>query len=316
MEYCSFPFHCLPVLVKFKILRQYIPFSFKTFVLSCVPEFCELLDCQSSWPNPSENFITLYRILRSLKPGLYWNLEQDANAGYYVSIDAKRIHFTLCSININAVNDFFDCNFSSELFENNSMCISLKTMQNFLTLFLKKYSTTNEIQVYKSNMGHHFYINFFTKKLHWGKKVYSIKNKKCVIRHSLTKTFIINLKQNDIIQLIHHNMERNSQYTSFNRRKEKIEPLSLKAYILRLQEKTVSNQRIIIKIGFEIMEDHVSLHVDTRPIFYTRVISIYNNTRGNFPLNGVGRLKHTFEELCELFVPLKSCPCVQSEQLK
>lgn len=307
MKHSSFPFHYLPVLVKCKILKQYVPFHNKTFVLSRLPEFCELLDNQYSWLNSFE--INLYHILRLLEPGLYWNSEQDANVGYYVVTHAKKISFTLCSINSNTIRDFFSYNFSSELFDNEIMCISIQTMQNFLTTFSNKYFTTNKIQIYKLNTGHYFYINVFTERVHWGEKVYVIKNKKCVIRHSKTETFIINLKQNDIIQLTHYNMT----YKPFKRTEEEIEPISLKAYISNLQEKTVYNQRQILEINFAIMEDHVSLERDARALWFTRVRSIYNRTRGIFSSNGVQRMKHTFEELNNLFVPLKSCQCTKKQ---
>lgn len=260
--------------------------------------------------------------LVNLKPGLYWNLEQDANAGYYVSIDAEKISFTLCSINCNTVDDFMHCKFNYDLFDNKRMCISLETMQNFLTLFFKNYSansTTNRIQIYKSNMGHYFHINYLTEKVHWGKKVYDIKNKKCIIKHSITETFIINLKQNDIIQLIHHNTKDKFQYKPF-KKTEEIEPISLEAHILttdilNLQKKIVDSQRKIFEMDFRITKDHISLYRDGHAITYTRVCSIYSFTSGKFPSNGVQRSKHTFEELSNLFVPLKLCKCTNKKNI-
>lgn len=119
------------------------------------------------------------------------------------------------------------------------------------------------------------------------------------------------MKQNDTIQLIRHNTGDKFQCKPFKKTKQEIEPTSLEAHILNLQEKSVYSQRKILEIDFRIMEDHVSLHRDWRAIGYAQTLSIYN--RDKFSLNGVRRLKHTFEELSNLFEPLKSCQCTKDK---
>lgn len=57
------------------------------------------------------------------------------------------------------------------------------------------------------------------------------------------------------------------------------------------------------------MDDHVSVQKNGQALGFTRSYFIYNRIWGHFPSNGVFRQKHTFEELNNLFVPLKSCKC-------
>lgn len=299
----SFQFFRLPVEVQCKILKQYVPFLCKSFVLSRLPEFNELLDCRSSWL--SETSLHLSRILCPLQPGLYWNLEQDANAGYYVSIDSEKISFTLCSITNHTLNDYLDNAFYPYIFDKKPRCISLQSMLNFSTLFFNKYFVTNSIKIYQSNFGHYFFINFFTERIHWGKKMYAIQNKKCIIRQNLTETFIIQLKENDHIQLIHHHMKPELEQEPFVRTEQEIVPTSLEEHILNLQQNKIYNQRKLLEIQFQFIKDYVLLQMDSRPLAYTRFGSVYRRRGQRFPFNGVRRVKHTFEELNSLFVPFK-----------
>lgn len=295
-----FPFHNLPILVQCKILRQYVPFLCKTFVLSRVPEFTELLDCRYSWLYLSETFINLSRSLRSLDTGIYWNLEQDASTGYYLSIDSEKITFTLCGIKEESLYDFVHYVFYP--FYKERMCISVQTFQNFLTIFLNKYSTTNRVCVYETNKGDYFYINYFNKKVYWNKKIYSVKDKKCIITHSLQETFIINLKHNDIVQLIHHTVDPSQP---LKRTEQELEPISLESYILDPQDKRVYNRRKILEMNFRIVEDHISLNMNLRAI-YTFCSS---HRRRKLTSNSLTRLRNKFAELNNLFEPLKSCQC-------
>lgn len=293
-----FPFHNLPVLVQCKILRQYVPFLCKTFVLSHLPEFSELLDYRYSWLYLSETFINLSRILRSLDTGIYWNLEQDASTGYYVSVDAEKITFTLCGINEDSLYDFVYYVFYP--FYRERMCISVQTWQNFLTIFLNKYSPTNRVCVYETNKGDYFYINYFNKKVYWSKKIYAIKDKKCIIKHSLEETFIIKLKDNDIIQFIHHKVQPPEICPNqpFKRTEQDLEPISLESYILDPQNKRVYNKRKILEMNFQIVEDHISLHTFCS-----------SPRRRKLTSNSWRRWRNKFTELNNLFEPLKSCQC-------
>lgn len=294
-------------MLRCRILRQYIPFLDKTFVLSRLPEFCELLDEHSSWFKPAEPLIKLHHILRFLEPGFYWNLDRNISIYYYVSIDAEKISFLLCNIHTDTL---FDTIFAwdRELCLNEKICVSLQTMHNFFTLFLKKYSITNSIRIYKLNSDQYFSINFSTKKVHWGKEVYVIENKICIIRHNETETYIIKMKQNDIIKLIHYKKK------PFQRTEEEIEPLNkyLEADIFNVQEK-VYDDRKILQIDFRIREDHVCLHRHVFVSDYIRFVS-----RGEpemvFNLDGVVQLRHILEnELKNLFVPLP-CKCTKNRE--
>lgn len=293
----TFPFHNLPMLVQSKILRQYVPFFCKTFVLSRIPEFTELLDDQHSWLNSSKSFIRISQILRSLETGLYWNFEQ-FNTGYYVSIDEDNINFTLCTLSDDSLCDFFNFAYYPFLKENN--CISAETFQNFLSLFISKYYTTNGVCVYKTNKGKVFYINYIKKTVHWNKLIFPIKDSKCIINHSLAETFIIKLKDNDIIQLIHHNKQPCEHLT---RTEQELEPASLESCILNPQNKRVYNRRKLLDMNFQIVEDHVSLYIDLRALYMSRS----SCKRRRLSLCGYNRLKELFFELSNLFQPLKSC---------
>lgn len=295
MEHSSFPFHHLPVLVQYKILRQYVPFLCKTFVLSRLSEFTELLECQSSWLNLSET--TLFHILRSLEPTLYWNLENGAETGYYVSINSENITFTLCSIYERALCNFVYTYIYKLPCDNGIMCISLQTMQKFLAAFFNKFSITNRIQIYKISPGHYFYINYYTKRVHWDRRIYTLQNKKCIVKKSLTETFIIILKHNDIIQLIHHTIPP-GRPDLFERTEQELKPISLESYIVHGEEKRVYKKREILKINFRFKKDHISLcthyHFD-----------YYAFARKKLRRRG----KEGFDELNSLFMPLTSCSC-------
>lgn len=295
-----FPFHQLPVLVQSKILRQYIPFFCKTFVLSRLPEFSELLTDRYSWLNLSEAIINLSRILQPLQTGIYWNLKQDTNLGYYLSTDAEKISLTLCCINRDPVFDFIPVLFYQC---RERMCISVETMHNFITKFLEKYSITNRVYIYEVSKGNHIYINYSKKKVYWTKKVYNIRDNMCILKHSSTRTLIINLKENDSIELIHHIADLNQP---FKRRKQEIEPISLDSFILNRNEKIVPHK--ILEMNFRVVEDHISLNLNLNTNI--RSCSIH---RRKLTLNRFSHLTDTLSEFNILFRPLQSCRCLMQK---
>lgn len=302
----SFPFLKLPMLVQSKILRQYVPFFCKTFVLSRISEFTELLDDRHSWLNSSKSFIQISQILRSLETGLYWNFEQ-FNTGYYVSINEDNINFTLCTLSDESLGDFLNFAYFPFLRENN--CISAKTFQNFLSLFISKYYTTNRVRAYKTNKGKDFYINYIKKTVHWNKSIFPIKDNKCIINHSLAETFIIKLKENDVIELIHHNKQ---PFEHLTRTEQELEPASLESCILNPHNKRVYNRRKLLDINFQIVEDHVSLYVDLRVLYFNQS----SCKRRRLSSSGYIRLKELFLELENLFQPLKSCESKEESSKK
>lgn len=203
----NFPFQNLPVLVQWKILRQYIPILCKAFVLQDMPEFSNLLKDYQSWTKPSKKFFNFFSLLCSLKKGLYINSDIFSKKAYYVSMDQKNITFTLCRLDY-TLFDYEECAISSKYplnpFKRSwSFSINLSRFQRFLKIFLNNYdvlSIDNAIKVYKFRR--HFFINYLTNKVHWfNGKVYDIVNRMCFINICKLKVYQIILKDNYMIIL-------------------------------------------------------------------------------------------------------------------
>lgn len=292
----SFPFQNLPILVQCKILRQYIPFFCKTFVLSHLPEFSKLLNDRYSWLNLSETSINLSRILQHLSTGMYWNLEQ--GIGYYVFIDSENISFTLYSLQKDSLYHFVFAIFYP--LYNEEMSISFQTMQDFLMLFLNKYFTfKRQVYIYKLNQGDYVYINYLNKKVYWNNKVYTIKDKKCIIELDLLEKCIINLKD-DRVEVIYQN-------ANFEQPTKEIEPQTLESFIFNSHEKQVYNCNKILEMNFRLLEDHMHLNLNL-PV----KLNLYSIPSYPRQLNKFHHLKQNFNELDILFNPFRPCMyCIQ-----
>ena len=88
----TFPFFNLPILLQWKILRQYVSLTEKIHVLSTIPEFSNLLESQESWPSLSKEKLEFLEWMRLLKPGLYFDPEIP---DYKIQISFNEINLTL-----------------------------------------------------------------------------------------------------------------------------------------------------------------------------------------------------------------------------
>lgn len=264
IEIASFSFHNLPLLVQWKILRQYIPILCKAFVLHKIPEFSKLLSYEQSWMKPSE----IFSILCSLKNGLYINLENFSRKAYYVSLDQRKITFTLCCLD-KSVIDYKVCAISSECpinpFTSKSMIpITLPIFKKFLVTFLNNYtfSVNNVVKVYEFQG--YFFVNYSTNKVCWNNgNFYDIANGLCNVRLSKFKWYQIILKDNYFIELrinsINHFCFENDKCGTL--KTENLAPISLETYLLS-KEKRVYEHKSICQINFHfITDDHVMLNV-------------------------------------------------------
>lgn len=296
-----FPFHHLPVLIQWKILRQYTPALCKTTVLSRLSEFSELLDCPQSWL--SEKFSEVSRLFSSLEPGFYWSLENGSNTGYYVSINSEKITFKLCYIieneDYNYINSVFDSRFNSSSDQNTfkccfQSCISLQTMQKFLTKFFNKntLAMSEMIRIYQVKYPRYFFLNRVTNVLCWDDgKYYKMENNKCVVKESPRKTYVFILKEYDIIEcsLVSH---------SFVIDKREIEPQSLKSYLLDRNFSDVERD-YLCDLDFKIIdENHISFTKTVDDLLFEFL-----------PKKDIlKKLSTIFEELT-LLEPLEECGC-------
>lgn len=266
----SFPFQNLPVLVQWKILKQYIPLLCKAFVLQDMPEFSNLLQDYQSWTKPSKTFFNFFSRLCSLKKGLYINLDNFSKKAYYVSMDQKKITFTLCRLDY-TLFDYKEGTLSSDyplypFKPPRLLSIHLSKFQRFLKIFLNNYDALpidNAIKVYKFRR--HFFINYLTNKVHWfNGKIYDIVNRMCFINICKLKIYQIILKDNYMIKLrIFELVDIFSDENDVIWKDEILRPISLEKFPLSDKEQ-LDLFRPICKINFHFKtNDCVKLTVQT-----------------------------------------------------
>lgn len=267
-EILSFPFHYLPVLVQWKILKQYIPILCKAFVLQEMPEFSKLLEYHQSWTKPSKIFFEFFSILCSLKKGIYLNLENVSKKAYYISMDQRKITFTLCGLDLNLIKykmftvtpDSPRNPFTSKL----NIPITLSILEKFLTTFLKNYtlSIDNVVKFYEFRGD--LFINYSMNKVCWNNgNFYDIIDGSCVVKLNKFIGYQIILKDNYLIEVRHNPLNPFSfDIGDFSTcETEILTPISLETYLLS-KGKQVYTTRIICDIHFQFMaDDHVMLNV-------------------------------------------------------
>lgn len=181
-----FPFYKLPALVKWKILRQYVPVLYKATVLNVMHEFSMLFEHHESWLNPSETFFEIYRVLSSLEPGMYFSLKDYTSSGFRVSMDMENTTFSLYRLDRypypfrNSSSGWFPIHTESQ------NTISLKMMREFIIEFLKNHTTAERggiIQYYPfDDYRHYFFVNRSANVVHWSDgKDHTIENNSCFI---------------------------------------------------------------------------------------------------------------------------------------
>lgn len=175
-----FPFFELPLLVRWKILRQYVPVLAKIHVLGRMPEFENLLEDRSSWLDISDEFAGLIPVLRSLRVGLYVLSGEDVPGhGYYVSrkISEDKITFTLCCMRYRTDRKCTNVH---------RFGVSAKAsyLRDFLERFLQEYRPLERdaIFVYRTDCGSDLvFVNPLAEKLMVNGRIYPIKNNECVV---------------------------------------------------------------------------------------------------------------------------------------
>lgn len=176
----GFPFFRLPVLVQWKILRQYVPILVKIHVLEKIPEFTNLLEDRSSWTDVFDELAESISILRSLREGLYVpSSENIPEHGYYVSWSdsGNSVTFTLCCIS-SRVYQLFP--FKVHRF---GVSTRASNLRDFLKRFLEEYCPLErkKIIAYQFNNYHDFFIDPLTDSLMWCGRIRPIKNNKLTI---------------------------------------------------------------------------------------------------------------------------------------
>lgn len=258
----SFSFHNLPVLIQWKILRQYIPILCKAFVLHNMPEFSNLLEYHQTWTKSV--FSNFFPILCALKEGLYINLEIFSRKAYYVSMDQSKITFTLCCLDKTLLEyEGSECPinpFTSKLM----IPITLPILQKFLMTFLNNYtfSLNNVVKVYEFRG--YFFVNYSTKKVCWNNgNFYDIVDRLCIVKLSKFRWYQIILKDNYFIELRINPMNpfRSEKVNYGTLKTENLAPISLETYLL-FKEKRVYKHKSVCEINFQfITDDHVMLNV-------------------------------------------------------
>lgn len=252
-------FHHLPVLLQWKIFREYIPLLYKAFVLYRMPKFCRLLEQPESWMKPS--LFECFSLLCFLQKGIYIYLENFAKKAFYVSMDQTKITFTLCGLDATPTT-YKQCAVSSEcpinpLDPGCVMKVTLSNFQKFLKSFLTYYISSRD-QVIKVYQFHGlFFVNYSTHKVCWiDGKVYNVINRLCTIRFGPYKWYHIFLKDNYEIELkinpVHIFGEKNENCFTLNT--EILTPTSLETLLLR-NENQACHSRTICKITFEFMTE-------------------------------------------------------------
>lgn len=265
MEMEPFPFHHLPILVQWKILKQYIPILCKAFVLYEMPEFSNLLEYHQSWAKPSKLFFEFFSILCSLRKGIYLHSENVSKKAYYVSMDQRTITFTLCGL---CRSDYYykmfaaissDCPrnpFTSKL----NIPITLPIFKKFLTTFLKNYTLSKDNGVKFYEYRGFFFINYSMNKVCWNDgKFYDIVDGACIVKLNQFKGYKIILKDNYYIELRYNprNPFRFHKELFSTCKSEILTPISYPIY-----EGKVSPMSNICEINFQFMaDDHVMLNI-------------------------------------------------------
>lgn len=255
-----FPFHHLPVLIQWKIFRQYIPFLYKAFVLYHMPEFSKLLENPQSWIKPS--FFECFSLLCSLQKGIYIYLENFAKKAYYVSMNQTEITFAMCGLDTYP-SEYKVCATSSRYpinpFESGYITkMTLSAFHKFLTTFLSNYTLSREHVVKVYEFRGFCFVNYSTNKVHWNNgKVYDIIDHLCIIRLDEYKWYHIVLKDNYRIELrVNPINVFGEEYKNCVALETKIlTPISLETFLL-FKEKQVYNFRIICEINFQFVIDN------------------------------------------------------------
>lgn len=214
-----FPFFDLPAVVKWKILREYLPVLTKTHTLGQVPLFSRLLGDRSSWTNTSDDYAQVVASLGALREGLYLVSEEDfPKHGYYVSMGTSTVTFTLCYF-----NDRYFAKYPEKL-QKLSILTAASNLRDFLKCFLKRYRPIgqNPILVYRFNNTGIFFINPDSNVVMWtDNETYAIKQNKCEIKQShFGNTVRLLLK------------DKNKVFLRYYDRKYKLEPRSLESHLL------------------------------------------------------------------------------------
>lgn len=217
-----FPFHDLPLVVQWKILREYVPPLVKIYVLGDLPEFADLVSCRSSWWDTSEVFSRLVPLFRSLRQGLYVIAKDLPDHGYYVSIEWENtLSLTLCCISRSVWQFPIDPGILRYITVSPS-----NNLYAFLTLFLKHYTFVEHkppILAYRYRGSRTFFVNRPANTVMWDDgETYILTENKCVIKpkYDYFRLVRFTLKDDDRVKL------------KFCGMRETCKPMSLKSCIL------------------------------------------------------------------------------------
>lgn len=162
----DFAFVRLPVLVKNKIMRQYIPMLCKALTLYEIPEFLDVFGFDESWLHPSKTFFEFFESVRSLEPGLYLYDGDRYFHAIYVSMDQEKISFKICCLNIDLYDPLLDI---SNVKTTDQFYKSLSEITDFFTAFQKKNVLYDEktMSLYKLKPYGYFFVNHSTDEVRW-----------------------------------------------------------------------------------------------------------------------------------------------------
>lgn len=262
-----FPFHRLPILVQWKIFRQYIPILYKAFIFYHITDFAKLLEYPQSWTKPSKGFFECFSLLCSLQKGVYVHFKNFAKKAYYVTMDQTQITFTLCSLDQTS-SEYKVCAVSSECPINpfNSgltMKVTLSIFHKFLMTFLSNYTLSRDHVIKIYEFCGFFFVNYSTNKMCWiNGKMYDIVDSLCIVRLGTCRWYHIILKDNYRIEVRVNPMNPFQKEHEYYAMITKIlTPISLETFLI-FNGKQVYNYRNICEMKFQFLtDDDIMLHV-------------------------------------------------------
>lgn len=253
-----FPFFELPVVVQWKILREYLPILTKARALGRLPEFSRLLHARSSWTNVSEEFSQIVPILSTLREGLYVPSNEDLpDMGYYVTMGASGLTFSMCCIGY----VMFRMHYRE--FYQFSVLTAASNLRDFLKCFLKRYQPVekNPILVYRINNGQIFFIDPTANVVMWADDSrHKIKHNECTIAEPFFNFFSFSVT-NGIHFILENKNWVSLQYCD---RKLLIEPTLLESRVLYVDDveldlQIFTKEEGLLTIGRKLCQFEISL---------------------------------------------------------